>query len=306
MAAVLEKLAAVKDDGDELWSPAKEFVATETDIENPAPEPAAPATPETVPIPATSPEPAPVPKHSALDIQRALAIAIPAAEIDDMTPKELHRILAHADRINRSVAPAPAAETPKPASDDIELDFGTDESGVKIDPKDVDPGLVNAVKSAVKAVKQQFEQKFQTTEQKSRDEAVKAIHSRVYGEVIGLSDDVAKGFDRTTAKGQQNFERLLYRMGGILNESKAMGLNYTEKQIIEEAIRSMGLTQVKPAEPTEGEKKLAAKKDLWDKAALGTPKSPKGGTGLDEVVTRVLRESRAEEDEKVTKTQWLD
>lgn len=240
--------------------------------------------------------PAPAAKHSTAAIQQAAQFGIQASEIDEMTPKELERAIAIAGRTAQAawdagIKSAKPAETPaKPevkASEEIELDFGVDDAGVKIDPKDVHPGIINAMKSLVKVVDQKWSKKFEESEKAAQQAAFQQTSDRVFGEVAKFGDAAVKALDRTTAAGQKNVQDFWQRMQALSQFERS------EPALVKQVLASMGIAvdgaaDKGAAQDAKVEAALEERKKEHDAGALAKPGSRVGKKNVVQSLREVL------------------
>lgn len=258
--------------------------------------PATPAVPEPEPVIVPAAEP---PKHSPEMVSRAMErFDISAAEIEQMSATELNRMVNHLDRFGQKVwniaTTTKEVEAPKA---EVIYDLEKNEKGY-------DPEIVDAMRGAreARAEAKSLKEKLERLERTNQQVSAQSVNQRIDSLI---SEKALTEFDRTTAKGAENFSELLYTMQGIQSAATAMKKTYSEKEIFTRAVNAMGMVKAEPAKPTEDEIKLAGKKKEWEEAALAKPTN-RGGDSAVEKVTKILREARKNEvSEPAEQVDWL-
>ena len=282
-----------------------------------APEPPKPKEePEPAPVPEPEPATAKATAHSSADIAAAVQLGIPAAEIDEMTPKELTRAIGIASRIGQASWDAamrtkpgePAkAEAPKPApaADEIQLDFGVDEAGNKIDPKEIHPAIITAMKSMAKAIDDKWAKRIEASEQVQQQNAAKQTADRVLAEVAKHGDGAAKALDRTTAAGQQNLQKFWARMDALSRVEQI-----PEPELVKQVLASMGVGIADKGAKQDAavEAAMKEKQRAFDAGAIAKPESRTKNDSVYDIVAGMLKKKNlpvAAASENESEVDWL-
>lgn len=263
--------------------------------------------PDTAPVPETvapAAEAPPAPKHSAHLVEQAIRLKIPAAEIEEMAPKELERAVAQLNRFGQHVWDLATKERKpeeKQVTDEFQLDFGKDETGKPYDPAEINPAIVNALKS----IKREADAKVrEVTQRMEQAEAARDVTGRLSG-LIGELGENAKAFDRSTPKGSENWSELMATMAALHGSAKSIGKSLSEKELFSRAVKAMDI--VPAAKPSQKEIDEAAKKSAWDKAALSKAETRSVDETAEQRVGRILQEIRkGAHAEPEPETDWLE
>lgn len=238
------------------------------------------------------------PKHSAESISEAAKWGIPADDVADMSPKELGRTIKHMASIAQAAFDAgkgqvaPKAEEKPAAKVEDDGAFLPADYEAELDPKFVKP-LKDKFAQAKKDLDQR-DQRIAALEQEVIESRRERIHARLDGLVQQAGPEAVKVLDRSTAQGQQKFQELLVRMKFVQDESRALGKDLSEKEILKEAVGRMGITASGAADKGKAqddavEQKLKEKQEAFDAGALAKPESRKKKPGVHEVVRDKLK-----------------
>ena len=267
---------------------AEESPFYEPEVSSPSPDAKVPAVePEPEPTPEPKPNDTPAaPKHTPDSIRQASTLGIPAADVEDMTPKELERTIRNMNSIAQAAFDAgkkqvTAPEVKAPVKDEA-YDLDKNEQGYT-------PEIIATMRDTREARKEAAElrAKLAAMEAEAQDARRERVHARLDG--IAKEIGASEVLDRSTAKGDENFKTMLFNMKALQDAGKAQGKDYSEKQLMEMSIRAMGLAAGGAAD--KGAKQdaaieaaLEAKKAEFDEGALAKPESRKKAKTIYEVV----------------------
>ena len=233
-------------------------------------------------------------KHSPDTISRALSLQIPPEEIDDMTPKELARLVSRleqavtAARAERKEEPAPKPE-PNP-QDEIEAELK------KMEEDGYDEIQIRNRRDTLEIRKENKELR----EMLSRQQQPAAPNpADVQKRILGVVETIAPGaFDMTTAKGQAQYREMCGMAHAIainrIETGRGFDISKDEPEVLAQAMRAVGIEIPKPAEKAKKEAELDERRKKWKGGALGE--------GVDRAVDedpveKVLRRIRREQRE---------
>lgn len=314
--AVLAPEKVLDDSGEALYQPEQDF----SDIGPATPKPVEPAAQETPaegdPAKPTEPAPEPKPvapaetKHSIEAIQQAAKLGIPAEDVEDMSPKELQRTITHLNRhgqyvwdvANRKPVEEEKPKTPAKTSalDNYDLDGN---------PEQYRPEIIESMRTAreLRAEREATKAELKALKEEAQSARIEVLNQRIDGLVASVGETAAAALDRTTVKGQAAFKELLIRMGAEQNTAKALGRDLTEKQLLTNSLRAMGIESgaKKAAEKKEDEIDvgLAKRAAEFDAGALAKPVSRGGPKSALDSVEEILKKQKKDAP-KEERTVW--
>lgn len=253
------------------------------------------------------------PKHSPDALQAAAQLGLPAAEIDQMSPAELTRTIRHMNAIAQAAWDAARQSAPTQAAQPV-VEAPVEES--IFSPEElaaIDPTAAEILKQKFKGVKTELserDKKLAAMESELVAMRIERVNTRLDGLVKEIGPDAAKVMDRSTAAGDKAFRELLVTMKFVQDKGRALGQDYSEKEILQRSLREMGIAAGGAASGAKQdaavEAALAARMAEQDAGALSQPNSRESDESDVERVRKVLQRRGLPVRAREQPTEWND